>query len=322
MPLKMPGGPTSNLVQLEPADRLTFQKVHNDSQPNSYTSCVTLRLTNKSGGYVAFKVKTTAPKAYLVRPSSGTLGPQGETEVSIILQLSGNDQVSSHRFLVQAASTSSEAPVSKDTWATFDKESVQEQRLSVHLEEAQSQPTSAVHANAPSEPSGAVPEARSREPAQPEAPETLDSLRQKYENLSGYVKTVEKQKEKLEGENRRLMADKSKSRPSGGDGMWSSWSVMLLMSVVVVVVAYLTKASYADRVVPGGAMAEAAPGLQTPPVLNAGLAAAVDVEAVAAGAKEVAAAAAAPMTKQKKETPAKEAAAGETLSDKADGTTA
>ncbi|CAK0813629.1 unnamed protein product [Prorocentrum cordatum] len=121
--------------------------------------------------------------------------------------------------------------------------------------------------------------------------ETFDSLKQKYDDLSAYVKTVEKQKEKLEAENRRLVADKSKSRPPGGDGAWSNWSVMLLMSVVVVVVAYLTKASYADRaVVPGGAMAEA---VQTPPVLTAGPAAALEVEAVTAGAEAAAAAAAA-----------------------------
>ena len=46
----------------------------------------TLTLTNPTGERVAFKVKTTSPKKYCVRPSSGFVEPGGSKEVQVIMQ--------------------------------------------------------------------------------------------------------------------------------------------------------------------------------------------------------------------------------------------
>lgn len=89
-------------------------------------------LINKTSGYVAFKVKTTAPKSYLVRLSAATLGPHSREEVTIILQPPGEGQ--NHRFLVQAVQVTSSQPVSRDQWSEFKKEQIEEQRLNVVLE--------------------------------------------------------------------------------------------------------------------------------------------------------------------------------------------
>ncbi len=44
------------------------------------TSKLTLR--NPMNDQVIFKVKTTAPKQYCVRPNSGVIGPQDETQIA------------------------------------------------------------------------------------------------------------------------------------------------------------------------------------------------------------------------------------------------
>lgn len=44
-------------------------------------------LKNPSYKKVAFKIKTTAPKRYCVRPNCGEIGPKDEAEISGILQI-------------------------------------------------------------------------------------------------------------------------------------------------------------------------------------------------------------------------------------------
>lgn len=46
----------------------------------------TLALQNPTGERVAFKVKTTSPKKYCVRPSSGIVEPGSSKEVQVIMQ--------------------------------------------------------------------------------------------------------------------------------------------------------------------------------------------------------------------------------------------
>lgn len=50
----------------------------------SFTKVVTanLKLTNPTEKKVCFKVKTTAPKRYCVRPNSGFVEPRGVVEVA------------------------------------------------------------------------------------------------------------------------------------------------------------------------------------------------------------------------------------------------
>ncbi len=45
-----------------------------------------LEISNPTGAAVAFKVKTTAPKSYCVRPNSGKLAPGARAAVQVILQ--------------------------------------------------------------------------------------------------------------------------------------------------------------------------------------------------------------------------------------------
>lgn len=47
---------------------------------------MTLTLQNPTGDRVAFKVKTTSPKKYCVRPSNGFVEPNSSKDVQVILQ--------------------------------------------------------------------------------------------------------------------------------------------------------------------------------------------------------------------------------------------
>ena len=45
-----------------------------------------------ASSYVAFKIKTTAPKRYCVRPNSGLLAPDDIMDVKVMLQAGGTDE--------------------------------------------------------------------------------------------------------------------------------------------------------------------------------------------------------------------------------------
>ncbi|KAF8333524.1 PapD-like protein [Cantharellus anzutake] len=65
---------------LNPSSQLGF------TRPLSQTITRTLTITNPNELPIAFKVKTTAPKLYCVRPNSGRVEPNQSVDVSVILQ--------------------------------------------------------------------------------------------------------------------------------------------------------------------------------------------------------------------------------------------
>ncbi|KDQ11435.1 hypothetical protein BOTBODRAFT_455283 [Botryobasidium botryosum FD-172 SS1] len=67
-------------VSLDPHQFLFFNR------PLTQLVKRTLLLTNYNTQPVAFKVKTTAPKLYCVRPNSGRIEPNGQVEVQVLLQ--------------------------------------------------------------------------------------------------------------------------------------------------------------------------------------------------------------------------------------------
>ncbi|DBA04953.1 TPA: hypothetical protein N0F65_006955 [Lagenidium giganteum] len=98
--------PNSSVI-LEPADSLTFQ-LQAQTSPHAV-----LTIRNASDERkIAFKVKTTRPLRYLVRPNQGMLGPNGSASIMIILQQKDCDellrldsserQLSNDKFLVQS----------------------------------------------------------------------------------------------------------------------------------------------------------------------------------------------------------------------------
>ncbi|KAG8796645.1 phosphatidylinositol-binding protein scs2 [Ceratobasidium sp. 428] len=87
-------------VQLNPSNQLGFNR------PLTQVVRRTLTVTNHNSQPVAFKVKTTAPKLYCVRPNSGTIDPGESVDVQVLLQAMREDPPLSHKckdkFLVQS----------------------------------------------------------------------------------------------------------------------------------------------------------------------------------------------------------------------------
>ncbi|KAI0530775.1 hypothetical protein KFK09_000323 [Dendrobium nobile] len=68
------------------------------------SSCL-VRLSNKSNEYVAFKVKTTSPKRYCVRPNTGVIMPRSTCDFTVTMQAQRTappDMQVKDKFLVQS----------------------------------------------------------------------------------------------------------------------------------------------------------------------------------------------------------------------------
>ncbi|KAM6373902.1 vesicle-associated membrane protein-associated protein A [Alca torda] len=85
------------ILVLDPPTDLKFK--------GPFTDVVTtnLKLRNPSDRKVCFKVKTTAPRRYCVRPNSGIIDPGSSVIVSVMLQPFDYDpnEKSKHKFMVQ-----------------------------------------------------------------------------------------------------------------------------------------------------------------------------------------------------------------------------
>ncbi|XP_019187704.1 PREDICTED: vesicle-associated protein 2-2-like isoform X2 [Ipomoea nil] len=102
-------------------------------------STCTIRLANKSDKDVAFKVKTTNPKKYSVRPNAGVLSPKSSCDFTITMQAQREpppDMICKDKFLVQGATVpegTTEEDITSEMFAKDDGKYVQENKLRVIL---------------------------------------------------------------------------------------------------------------------------------------------------------------------------------------------
>lgn len=82
------------VLTMIPSDQITFKP------PFDSVSDSSLKLSNPSDKFVAFKIKTTAPQRYCVRPNAGTIPPGDEAEIKVMLQPGQIDE--RHKFMVQS----------------------------------------------------------------------------------------------------------------------------------------------------------------------------------------------------------------------------
>lgn len=84
---------------IEPQSELRFRGPFTGSSVTSY-----IRLTNPSNHKVYYKIKTTAPKRYCVRPNCGSVKPKAVTQIAVTLQPFDFDpaEKNKHKFMVQA----------------------------------------------------------------------------------------------------------------------------------------------------------------------------------------------------------------------------
>lgn len=110
---------------LDPASDLKFK--------GPFTDVVTtnLKLRNPSDKKVCFKVKTTAPRRYCVRPNSGSIEPGASIIISVMLQPFDYDpnEKSKHKFMVQTIYAPSNITDLEAVWKDAKPEDLMDSKL-------------------------------------------------------------------------------------------------------------------------------------------------------------------------------------------------
>uniref|UniRef100_A0A182N141 MSP domain-containing protein n=1 Tax=Anopheles dirus TaxID=7168 RepID=A0A182N141_9DIPT len=81
-----------------------------------------MRLTNPTDHDIYFKIKTTAPKKYCVRPNCGILEPHESQEIAIVLQpfIFDSNEKNKHKFMVQSMVKPDDEDINlEDLWKKY-----------------------------------------------------------------------------------------------------------------------------------------------------------------------------------------------------------
>ncbi|CAG7831482.1 unnamed protein product [Allacma fusca] len=85
------------ILRIDPEHELKFKG------PFTTPTTSMLKLTNPSDKRICFKIKTTAPKRYCVRPNSGLLEPGASLGIAVVFQPCELEPTANkHKFMVQA----------------------------------------------------------------------------------------------------------------------------------------------------------------------------------------------------------------------------
>uniref|UniRef100_A0A1B6KH63 MSP domain-containing protein n=2 Tax=Graphocephala atropunctata TaxID=36148 RepID=A0A1B6KH63_9HEMI len=113
---------------------LTIDPQHELKFRGPFTVPVTsyMKLTNSTMNRVCFKIKTTAPKKYCVRPNSGVLNPKDVMEIAVSLQPFEFDptEKNKHKFMVQTMIAPPDLDVNLDAlWKEVNPEKLMDSKL-------------------------------------------------------------------------------------------------------------------------------------------------------------------------------------------------
>ncbi|XP_027880807.1 vesicle-associated membrane protein-associated protein B-like isoform X1 [Xiphophorus couchianus] len=113
------------VLVLEPQQELKFRGPFTD------VVTATLKLTNPTDRNVCFKVKTTAPRRYCVRPNSGVIDSGTSINVSVMLQPFEYDpnEKSKHKFMVQSILAPRDMTDMEGVWKEAKPEELMDSKL-------------------------------------------------------------------------------------------------------------------------------------------------------------------------------------------------
>ncbi|PKI41828.1 hypothetical protein CRG98_037792 [Punica granatum] len=123
---------TTELLDIQPRElKFTFEL-------KKQSSC-SIILSNKTEQHVAFKVKTTSPKKYCVRPNSGVIKPKSSCDFTVTMQaqrVAPPEMKCKDKFLVQSTIVpfgTSEEEITSDLFAKGSGKYVEERKIRVSL---------------------------------------------------------------------------------------------------------------------------------------------------------------------------------------------
>lgn len=194
-------------VVIEPASQLTFKR----PLTRLVSEDLIVRNTH-TDQVVAFKVKTTAPKQYCVRPNSGKINPGETVQIQVLLQPMKEDPPKDFKckdkFLVQSVAVSSEyadLPIT-EFWSLAERETrdkISEHKVRCVFAEAdeaaaaQSEHIASERAPAPQVPLEKAGSTTSVQPSAPGASRTEVSSIEREDGLKRQLRNAEDQIEQL-----------------------------------------------------------------------------------------------------------------------------
>ncbi|GIL51704.1 hypothetical protein Vafri_7641 [Volvox africanus] len=111
----------------------------------------TITINNPSSQRVAFKIKTTAPKKYVVRPSSGVVESCSNVSIQVIMQAQKEYTAEfancKDKFMVQTTVLGEAEQIEKDTFNKEARKDLKEYRLRVTIEGPAAPPSPVPEAN-------------------------------------------------------------------------------------------------------------------------------------------------------------------------------
>ncbi|XP_030373257.1 vesicle-associated membrane protein-associated protein A [Scaptodrosophila lebanonensis] len=117
------------MLLLQPADELVFKGPFNRSV------CQNILLTNPNKQvWVSFKMKTTSPRLFYVRPNIGIIGPGKSLNIEIYMQPMVQSEVKQkrHKFLIQAALATENIEL-QEFWKALKPEQIWDTRVKCEL---------------------------------------------------------------------------------------------------------------------------------------------------------------------------------------------
>jgi len=211
------------VLKLEPPHELRFKGPFDDVVPSK------LELQNTSERSVSFKVKTTAPRRYCVRPNSGVVPPSGKVSVMLMLQPFEFDprEKNKHKFMVQALySAEGDLPIDEQ-FKQAKPDQLMETKLRCVFEMPADETTSAsaVSSSPPSaatEPQG-VPASPALNTSQKESSSSKDvnQLLQQLTNSSDEIKKLRTECSQLRQENMVIKEEKLQLQRAAGSNKGS-----------------------------------------------------------------------------------------------------
>ncbi|XP_071824339.1 vesicle-associated membrane protein-associated protein A-like [Apostichopus japonicus] len=197
----------SQLLEIIPPTELHFK--------GPFTQVVSSELTlnNPSDKHVCFKIKTTAPKRYCVRPNSGILPPKSNIAVQVMLQPFDYDpnEKNKHKFMVQSVVVANSQTDPEAVWKTASPGELMDTKLKCVFD----WPGAAPSQRDSSPPPSGSPEPKKDQPSQ-----------------TGDVDSLNAAITKLKNENETLKAGmwKQQQEPS------SSFGVMTIIFIVLALI--------------------------------------------------------------------------------------
>jgi len=208
------------VLQITPPQELSFKGPFNEVVTS------TLNLHNPSDRKVCFKVKTTAPRRYCVRPNSGFVEPNESVNVSVMLQpIEGdaNDK-GKHKFMVQSMYATDACEELDKIWAQAEPGDLMDSKLKcVFIEPC---------------PQDEEEPAPQQEETPPQKPQDEPQNTTKAQQDSTELKLLMEECKRLQLDNKNLkqLVDQSKSQPGSQALMQSATDNLWLVIAIMVAV--------------------------------------------------------------------------------------